>query len=151
MSNFGKTLFSGSRLIFRSLAPFLLLFAIVMPLVVDHWTLRSIVVMFAMEVCTLLLVLGLFDPQRFDWAFRGVTAIVFLAYLAYFIDEFCFSDQSFSWSGRRSDTSPRNAFFGFIFIGAPSLWYTLTGRWTLRKEEDIVQGDFGDKDTDERS
>lgn len=96
MSKFGEVLFSGSRFIFWALSPFLLLFAVVMPLMMDSWSAASIVLVSALDASALLLVLMLFDSKRFWWAGRGVTGIVFLAFLAYLADEI--------QSGKRGDS-----------------------------------------------
>jgi len=43
MSAFGQTLFGGSRRIRWSLTPFALLFAVVMPLLDEQWTLIEVI------------------------------------------------------------------------------------------------------------
>ncbi len=135
MNAFGQTLFGGSRFIRWALTPFVLLFAVVMPLLIEEWTLTRIAVMGSVELVCLALLAGFWLPPRFGrWAFRVVAALVFLAYAAYVVDEFFFSHARFAISGRRSQPSPFNALLGFIIIGLPSLWYAVRGRFTLREE-----------------
>jgi len=63
---------SGSRFIFWALAPFLILFAVIMPLTTEHWDAVQIVLVVVMDAAALLLVLGLYDPRRSYRPPRGV-------------------------------------------------------------------------------
>ena len=140
MSTFGTTLFGGSRFMRWTLTPLVLLFAIVMPLVVEQWTLGKIAMIGGMELVCLTLLAGFWLPPRLGhWAFRILTALVFLAYASYLIHEFCFSGQPFRLTGRRSEASPRNALLGFVIIGLPCLWYTIKGRFSLRPDPSLEQ------------
>jgi hypothetical protein len=134
VAHFGKVLFSGSRFIFWALSPFLLLFVVVMPLMVDSWSPKSNPLVFGLDVCALLLILALYDPKRFWWAGRGVTGIVFVAFLAYLADE-VHSGKPLR-IGFRSEGTPLNALLGLIFIGLPCLRYTLAGRFRSDDESD---------------
>ena len=49
----------------------------------------------AVLLCAILM---LYNPQRFPWAGRLVTATIFAAYLAYAIDEWFFTDHEFGWN-----------------------------------------------------
>src|SRR6266576_1137850 len=87
MSRFGKTLFSGSRFIFWSLAPVLALSALVVPFLVRDWNATSILGVTSIELLLITLCFSLHNPVRFRWASRCVTGMVFCAYLASLIDE----------------------------------------------------------------
>jgi hypothetical protein len=127
VAHFGKVLFSGSRFIFWTLGPFLLLFVVVMPLTVDSWSPTSNPLVFGLDLCALLLILALYDRKRFWWAGRGVTGIVFVVFLAYLADEI---HGGKPWRfGSRGEETPLDALLGLIFIGLPCLRYTLTGRF----------------------
>ncbi len=128
-----------------ALSPFVLLFAILMPFLVEKWSLIAIVIMAGMELACVSLLMGFWLSAKVSrWAFRVLTGLVFLAYSVYLIYEFFFSKSSFRLIGSRGEDSPRNALLGFIFIGLPCLWYTLFGRFTLRpslQELDISKSD----------
>jgi hypothetical protein len=135
MSKFGKTLFGGSRFIFRALAPVLLFCAAVLPFLVSEWTAPRVIFVSLVEVLLFSLTLGLYDPLRFSWATRCVSGVVFCAYLAYVVDETFLSGVSAGGaSGSRPGPSPWKAMAGFIAIGLPCLWYTMFGRFSLRDE-----------------
>jgi hypothetical protein len=134
VAHFGKVLFSGSRFIFWALSPFLLLFVVVMSLKVDSWSATSSLLILGLDACALLLILALYDLKRFWWAGRGVTGIVFVAFLAYFADEI---HRGQPWRfGPHSEDTPLNALMGLIVIGFPCLRYTLVGRFGSRDKID---------------
>ena len=136
MSKFGETLFGGSRFVRWSLTPFILLFLITIPLIVDQWTWQRIRMMAGIELIPLALLAGFWLPARYGrWAFRIVTSLVFLAYTSYLVDQVFFSDTPFSLTGDRAEVSPRNSVFGFITIGLPCLWYSLFGRFALQRSK----------------
>ncbi|HEX5221353.1 MAG TPA: hypothetical protein VFZ59_17445 [Verrucomicrobiae bacterium] len=136
MSAFGQTLFANSPFLRWALSPFILLFAVVMPLLVEEWTLKLILMMAGMEfVCLALLAAFWLPAQVGRWAFRSVAAAVFVFYAAYLINQFFFSDTPVRLLESRGAASPRNALLGFLIIGLPSLWYALFGRFTLRNHE----------------
>ncbi len=117
---FGKTLFSGSRFIFWTLTPILFLVLVWMPFSIEKWDATRVAVVVAIDSVSLLLILALYDPKCFYWAARGVTALVFLAYVAYVIDELFVSGKALFQS-----------LCGLVIIGLPALWYTLWGRFSL--------------------
>jgi hypothetical protein len=129
---FGEIAFSGSRFIFWCLAPVLGVCAGV-PLLLDDWNITKIIAATGWSACCILAIPAIFDSQRFWWAARGVTAIIFFCYLSYLITEAVLSGGSFTPT-RRSDASPYNSVIGFIIIGLPALWYTLFGRVTIRRQ-----------------
>lgn len=130
MSNFGETLFGSSNFIRWTLSPFLLLFLVLMPMMVETWTLSIVVIIAVLELAGGLLFVGFWVPAQFRrWTSRILAAIVFLFYSAYFADELFFSAHSTGVSeGARRDI-PLNAIAGFLIIGLPCLWYALSGRF----------------------
>jgi hypothetical protein len=130
---FGDHLFSDSRFIRWTLIPVLLLFAVSMPFLIPEWTAGRVILTVATSLVSLLLALGLFSPERFRWAFRGVTALVFLGYAAFMIDEFFFSGHPILFPVQPGEPNPIRSLLGFIVIGMPCLWYTLLGRFRLRR------------------
>lgn len=135
MNDFGKTLFGGSRFIFWCLAPFLILFAIAMPFLVMEWTLVRAVLIIALEVVAWLLVLGLWNPRRFGWALRVVTAVVFGVCLTAIIDELFFNSEKFTFSEIFSGKASLGTLKGFAFLGISCLTYTLLGRFFSVREK----------------
>jgi len=130
MSQFGRTLFGASGFIRWTLTPFVLIFAVFMPLLLDEWTPTRISLMAGMELICAALLAGFWLPPRFGrWAFRIVAALVFLAYSAYLIHELAFGNRSLSTS--TNGASPLRAVMGFVVIGIPSLWFALKGRFSV--------------------
>lgn len=135
MSKFGQTLFGGSPFIRWALTPFVLIFAISLPLLMEDWTPTKVALFIGVELVCLTLLAGFWLPPRLGhWAFRGLAGLVFFAYAAYLVHEFAFTDTPFKASSWRGEASPYNALLGFIVIGLPSLWFALRGRFTLRAE-----------------
>lgn len=141
----GDVVFGGSRFIFWALAPLLLISGITTPFLLDDWNPTKIIVTAAWCVCSLLAIPAIYDARSFWWAARGVTGIIFLAYLAYVVDEFFLDDGDDTFTGARSETNPLNAVLGLAIIGLPCLWYTLLGRFRLRPIEEYVP-EFDDVD-----
>jgi hypothetical protein len=110
------------------LSPFLILFAILMPLSTTAWTVTKAIIIICIDAAALLLVIGLYDTRNFWWALRGVTAIVFSAYLAYLIDEIIHSRVTLK--GLLTGDSPWEVVKAFIGIGIPCLLYTLIGKFS---------------------
>lgn len=129
MSQFGKTLFGGSRFIFWSLAPVLALCAAALPFFFTRWTLAAFLVVLPVEALLVAFILALFDPWRFKWAARCVTAIVFCACLAYALDAVFFGDAPGAPSSKKAVTA-------FIAVGLPCLWYTVLGRFSRKVEHE---------------
>ena len=133
MSNFGRTLFGGSAFIRRTLTPFVLIFAVFLPLLIDAWTPARVLFMAGIEFICALLLGGLWLPSQYSrWAFRILAGMVFLAYVAYAVHEFFFTHKAFRISGSRAEDTPYNSLLGLTIIGLPSLCYALFGRFTLR-------------------
>ena len=142
VNQFGKTLFSGSRFIFWSLSPCLVLFAIVMPLSITEWNVARIILVTVMDVAALLLVIGLYNTKKFWWALRVVTAIVFCGYLMLLIDELLHGDTTINRLLRGD--SPVEVIKTFIGVGIPCILYTLLGRFSRREatknKNTVVEG-----------
>jgi hypothetical protein len=136
MSQFGKTLFSGSRFIFWTLAPFLILFAIVMPLSTTDWNAIKVIVVSGMDLTAVLLVFGLYNTRRFWLALRGVTAIVFCVSVACLVGEIIRTKGSVSYHGLISGDQPWRAFEAFIVIGIPCFVYTVFGKFSRKETDD---------------
>ena len=135
MANFGETLFGGSPFVRWTLTPFVFLFAVLMPFLIPSWTPAAVAVTVGIEIMCLALLAGFWLPARIrHWALRVLAGLVFLAYFAYLIHGFFFSEAPFKLVEARSNASPRNALLGFALIGLPCLWFSLFGRFTLRAE-----------------
>lgn len=135
MSTFGNTLFGGSRFIRWTLTPFLILTALLMPLAGQKAEISGVLILIGLEVVLVALLAGLWLPAAFGrWCFRLVTAAVFSACLAFMISGFYVSKQSSTAARRANKQSPYEGLPAFLFIGLPCLWYTLTGRFSLRPE-----------------
>ena len=131
MSQFGQTLFGGGRLMRLCLTMAVLIFAITMPLLMDNWTLKRGLLMAGLELPCAAMLGGFWLPPRWSHrSFRLLTALIFLAYAAYLVDEFYHSKHLFHFTGHRHGASPFGALMGFICIGLPCLWYTVFGRFT---------------------
>ncbi len=122
--------FAASPFLRWTLIPFLLAFAIGMPLLMETWTGESLLVVPALSAIALLYALALLSPARFNWAGRAVAGMVFVFFLAYAIEEWSFSSDRFRLVEPRSRASPRNALLGLIVIGLPCLGYALRKRRT---------------------
>jgi H+/Cl- antiporter ClcA len=129
---FGPTLFGGSRFLFWSLSPFLLLFALVTALLVPDWTSLRGLLAAVLIAAALLLTLQLYDGTRFHWAGRVLAGIVFSAYVAYLIEELVTEGMA-SLSPRSSGASAFKAVLGLLIIGIPAALYAFSGRWTARR------------------
>jgi len=72
---------------------------------------------------------------------RIVAGTVALAYVAYFVGTFFIEGQSLMPTGRRSDSTPFNAIWGFIAIGLPCAQFAITGVpfWRIGKKEEPIR------------
>lgn len=117
--------------------PLLLGFGILMPLAIEQWNGQRVILMVALELAVGLFLVGLFG---YGWGFRGLALLIFLAFAAYGVYEFAWSGQEFTWRGRRSEASPRNALLGLLVIGLPCLWYAFKGRF-WRSQPEVTDAD----------
>tara|TARA_R110002096_G_scaffold52142_21_gene136059 strand:+ start:1114 stop:2034 length:921 start_codon:yes stop_codon:yes gene_type:complete len=138
MSRFGNTLFSASPFIRWTLIPVLFLCIILFGFIayagiISHDRSATVISSGLTLVC-IALAMGLLSA-RMSWAFRIVTGFVFAAYISYVIYEFCFNPEAeFGWLSSRGASNPRNALLGFVIIGLPCFWYTISGQFGLRLE-----------------
>ncbi len=130
---------------FWSLAPFLVIFLVVMPLaILPRRDAGAIILLVSVEGLALLVLLGLFNPYRFWWAWRGVGAIIFVGYCAYLIAMLIKSGGKIALRVRPGEASAFNSILGLVIFGFPGLFYALIGRlpfWMGRAA--------GARDTDE--
>ncbi len=81
------------------------------------------------DAIALLLAVGLYNPQRNEWALRMITGLVFTAYVAYLVVEVR-SGRPLLLTGSKREESLRNALLGLLLIGWPCIKFTLTRlRW----------------------
>lgn len=91
MSRFGETLFGGGGFVRWALSPFVLLFAVVMPLVIDEWTFGRALLIGGMELMCFCLLASFWLPPRIGFrAFRILAGMVALAYAYYLVEQFFF-------------------------------------------------------------
>ncbi len=156
MSNFGSTLFSGSPFIKWTLSPILVLFGVLMPMLIDIQTPMHVAVLLAMEFACFALLAGFWLPPAYaQWAYRFLCGLVFLAYLAYFIDEWLHDERPFKIADltrrieSRGEASPVNAILGLLIIGVPSFIYAVFGRFSVRREpEELLSEEIDEFDSD---
>jgi len=137
-----RVLFSGSRFIFWTLAPVLVLFALMFPLLVVKWSPMVVAMVVVLDTIPLLLVVGLYNPQRNEWALRMITGLVFTAYVAYLVVEIR-SGKPLLITGSHGEESLRNALLGLLLIGWPCIKFTLTGfdGWKHEDQDHEVKHD----------
>lgn len=140
MSHFGEALFEGSGCVRWALSPFLVAFAVGMPIIarlIAPWTSASIVAIVALELPCLALLAGFWLPRRFGrWAFRALAGMVFAIYLAGLIHELLFAP--LHPPGEPGSLS--QALAGFIVIAIPCLYFTIFGRFRHQQEAIDDQG-----------
>jgi hypothetical protein len=131
--------FSGSRFIFWALTPLLLLCAGALAYFVDFSSPLRVVAVVLIDLFILLLILGLYDPRRNEWALRFVTGTVFIGYLAYWVDEV--REGKLFPSLDRGVESVIAATAGLLLIGWPCLKFTLMGfrAWDEQEDDDHLQ------------
>ncbi|MBI3863145.1 MAG: hypothetical protein HY290_14740 [Planctomycetia bacterium] len=80
-------------------------------------------------------VLAILDPQRFLYAFRGFTALVFLGISTYLVHELTFPDKQPADDPMRRRPSASRALLLLATVGLPCLWFTVTGKTPNSKNE----------------
>jgi hypothetical protein len=137
-----RALFSGSRFVFWTLAPILVLFALSFPFLIVEWSRTVVALVIVLDAIALLLAIGLYNPQRNEWALRIITGLVFTAYLAYLVAEVR-AGKPLLLTGSRGEESLRNALLGLLLIGWPCVKFTLTGfdGWKQEDEDREVNRD----------
>jgi hypothetical protein len=118
-----------NRWYFWVLAPVMLASAVTIPLAADPPSLGGHVLAYAISVTLLLATLGLANPRRFHWAFRGVAAAIVAAGLAYFVSEVIDwrAGKPMGVLGRRSNSSLWNATLFLLVFALPALRFLLSG------------------------
>jgi predicted ABC-type exoprotein transport system permease subunit len=134
-------------LFFWALSPFLVVFIVLMPLLIQKRDGSAMITLAAIELLAILMLLGLFHPLRFWWAWRGVGAIVFLGYAAYLIAMLIESGGKIAFTPRRSEASAFYAICGLIVFGVPGLWYAVLGRFSFRAEQATDEVDVEEDET----
>jgi hypothetical protein len=137
-----RVLFSGSRFIFWTLTPILVLFALMLPLLVVKWSPMAVAMVAVVDTIPLLLAVGLYNPQRNEWALRMITGLVFTACVAYLVVEIR-SGKPLLLTGSHGEESLRNALLGLLLIGWPCIKFTLSGfdGWKQEDEDHEVERD----------
>lgn len=133
--------------VFWSLAPLLLVFVVLMPLLTQRRDPAAIIVLVALELLAGLTFLGLFNSERFWWAWRGVGAIIFFGYAAYVVAMLVENGGRIAITPRKSEASAFNAVCGLVVFGLPGLWFALFGRLTFRKEDECDR-EYASMDSD---
>lgn len=108
----------------------MLAFIILMPILIPKHDLKTWLVLGPIEVLVALGLLVFYNAEKFWWCGRVASGIIFAAYVAYLVAMIV--EEKWVGEMRRSSSSVLNAALGLIFIGLPSLWYTIFGRFTLR-------------------
>ena len=113
-------------LMFWAITPLLMLFVVLMPFQIQRHDLPAIAVLVLMEIVGVLMLLGLYDPHRFAWAWRGVGGLVFLTYAAYVV--VMLVDRQWQLPANRAQGNLFNAIAGLCAFGLPGLWWAVFGR-----------------------
>jgi uncharacterized protein YegJ (DUF2314 family) len=119
------------RLIFWLVSPLAVVAAVSLPMLVSSRALQALAAVAAIDAGLILLLLALWDPNRFLWAGRTVAAMIFIAYLSYLGWAIFWPTKVSEKSGRRLGNSVVPAVGGFILIGWPALMFALYGRFSL--------------------
>lgn len=137
MCHFGETLFGGGGFIRWALSPWVIVFAVSMPVLVGlagEWTLGKILVIVGLEFMCLALLAGFWLPARVGhWANRSLAGCVFLLYLFYLVDQL-----------RKAELLGQ-AFTGFVLIGLPCFYYAVRGRFGTREPLKAADGSVADE------
>jgi hypothetical protein len=134
MSEFGRTLFNGSKFIFWTLSPFILIFLIAMtfiiPIVVPEFNWKYIIGIVIAWIAGVSLILGLFNPEKYSFCLRIVTGLVFVFYCIYALYELMEHYGILEGAESHNEPSPKSALLGLMVIGIPSLVFTIFGRFS---------------------
>ena len=135
-----------SRFMFWCTSPFLLTTFVLLAILVRPPETAGWIVLGIVELLCVLVLLGLWNSDRFRWCWRAVGAIVFGGYFAYLVS-MIFAGQWFG-DGRRTSQTAFNALCGLIVFGYPGFMYAVFGRLTWRREPDIpgYTDEFSDLD-----
>jgi len=125
----------------------------VLPIVIiinpdSQFNVGKIILTTATEAFCALILLGFNNPLKFWWAWRGVGALVFSAYVIYLIAMLIESGGRFTIGEGKSETTVLNALMGLIVFGIPGLAYAIFGRLTFRKPIGSDEPDWDDMEAD---
>lgn len=135
----GEALFGGSRFVRWSLSPFLLVFAVTMPALLQSRTANAITILVFLEFMCAALLAGFWLPAKYGhWAFRAVAGSVFVLYFGYFVYEWFFSGHPLKLIEPLGQASPRNALLGLLVFGLSGLRYALFGRFGFRQQSSVA-------------
>ena len=113
--------------LFWALTPFLLFFVLAMPVFARPNNATGIAILVGVELTGGLMLLGLYDPMRFWWTWRGVGGMVFVAYVCYVVAMLV--DRKWQIPARKAESTLLNAIIGLVTFGVPGLWWALYGRF----------------------
>jgi hypothetical protein len=119
-----------NRWYFWVLAPAMLGTALLVIVAAEPTSIAGYITAYGLVAVLLLATIGLANPQKFGWAFRGVAAGIFAAALAYFGSELLAwqAGKPIGAFGPRSTRSLWNAGLFLLVFGLPALLYLLSGR-----------------------
>jgi hypothetical protein len=120
--------FQPSRFMRWALVPVLVAFALWLPLGQDEWNTVRVAICVTLSSLALLYAAALLWPRRCAWAARAVCGLVFLAFVAYFLDEWIVQGEPIRAPRRPGESSAGNALAGLVAIGLPCLLYALRRR-----------------------
>jgi hypothetical protein len=132
--------FTPSRFMRWTLVPVLVGFAVIMPLDMEWTPLRAVVVA-TLSSLALLYAAALLWPRHCAWAARAAAAIVFLAFVAYFVDEWIVQGEPIRAPRRPGESSAGNALAGLAAIGVPALLFALRPRRASLGEPEPAEDD----------
>ncbi|GAB5404583.1 MAG: hypothetical protein Aurels2KO_28140 [Aureliella sp.] len=109
-------------------APFFVLTLVLLPLLANPDGVTRWILLGGFELLAFFTLLGLYDAVKFDWCWRIVGALVFVAYAMYLYSMLAAGN----WFGdlRRSSATALNALLGLIIFGYPGFMYAVFGRFT---------------------
>lgn len=128
MPAFAQSLFSGSPFLRWTLGTVALSGAVGFPIMFIEARGVAWATLLALETLLILLLVAMIAPTRCAWAGRALTGIVFLAYVAYFVNAVWTDPSGLNPANDRGVSSAFNALLGLVIIGLPSLKYALSGR-----------------------
>lgn len=127
--------------IFWAIAPFLLLLFVV-NLFAHPTSEGGTIILVGFQILIALVFLGLFNGNRFWWAWRAVGFLVFLMYLSYLAQMLVESGGSIAFTPRRSEASAFSAICGLIAFGMPGLWFAIFGDLPSLREVEGEEDEF---------
>jgi len=113
-------------LFFWALTPFLLVFVVLMPFLIQRHDALAIATLIGIESVAMLMLLGLYNPIKFAWAWRGVGALVFVGFASYVVAMLI--QQKWQFPANRAQQNLLNAIGGMLVFGVPGLWWALFGK-----------------------